>query len=534
MFMKNTLFFFLSLILMFFTGCKDDIEASKYINKVDNFDFEMIYEGVLHQFEPSDITQTLKLHFKDSKDLDVKIDVEVTHSIEGLSIGEYLNDVFISSNDFVYEIPIVGTPIDFGEYKVNVIVSGVTKEPIIKEFVFNVEEDVLEPIDPITITKIEFYGPIVNEKINDSYQLKISYDGGTEGTKLNVASVTGYLVPDETKLQSVSAEVGNGTGEITFDLGSDFFVSSTYQPAEDMSEGIDREIEIALKYNREDVSLSAELSKISFKSNGFVWNGYSYNEIKVGEQIWLDRNLGATSNNVEVPTTDTDNKVTGWNPNFNTYGHYYQRGRKTGIPLQSAETNPTPELAGQPWFQSSKNGNGTEDDWAKGFWTKAIESSKDENIWGQDSEKNPCPDGYKVPTVNEFIELINSLLSYYPTLDDDKTFEKEINNEGFLSKMINSKLQFPLSGAITGSGPSSIGLKNTGQEGMVGLAGLDKLKPCAPLTEAENGEIRLICSDLFTSNKKYPTMYLGVSNNKICITNCGPSVTIPIRAIKIQ
>lgn len=531
--MKNTISLFISLILFFLTGCKDDMDAPKYIEKVENFDFELNYEGVLHQFEPSDIAQTLKLHFKGCKDLDINIDVEVTQLVEGLSIGDFLSNVFITSEDFIYEIPIVGTPVGFGEFKVNVIVSGVTPEPVVKEFVFNVEEDILEPVDPITITKIEFYGPIVNGKISDSYQLKISYEGGTEGTKLNVASVTGYLVPDDTKLQSVSAEVGNGTGEITFDLGTDFFASSTYQPAENMSAGIDREIEIALKYNSEDVSLSAELSKITFKSNGFVWNGYSYNEIKIGEQIWLDRNLGATSNNIEKPTTDTDKKITGWNPNFNTYGHYYQRGRKTGIPLQSAETNPTPELAGQPWFQSSKNGSGTEEDWTKGFWTKAIDNSKTADIWSAVSEYNPCPRGYTVPSVSDFTKLIEELLKFKAELANNKTFSKDVNDEGYLDILMTSELRIPLAGAIGAAGPSSMGIKNTGQEAMVGLPGLDKDSPYAPVTTAEKGEIRLICSDLFT-NEKYPTMYLGVSNSVISIKQIGAGSTIPVRAIKIQ
>ena len=111
-------------------------------------------------------------------------------------------------------------------------------------------------------------------------------------------------------------------------------------------------------------------------------------------QIWMDRNLGAS----QVATSSTDAA---------SYGDLYQWGRAadghekilrvTGDAPTSGTTatNATTAVpnAGNPWDGLFINESSSPFDWL---------TTQDDNLWqGVNGTNNPCPAGYRVPTIAE-------------------------------------------------------------------------------------------------------------------------------------
>ena len=99
-------------------------------------------------------------------------------------------------------------------------------------------------------------------------------------------------------------------------------------------------------------------------------------------KIWMDRNLGAT----QVATSSTDAAA---------YGDLYQWGRGAdGHQLRTSSTTST---------QSSTDVPGNADYILNNIFPYDWRSTKNDNLWqGVNGVNNPCPSGYRLPTIAEW------------------------------------------------------------------------------------------------------------------------------------
>ncbi len=150
----------------------------------------------------------------------------------------------------------------------------------------------------------------------------------------------------------------------------------------------------------------------------FMYNGSSvtYGTVErayggiVGTKCWLDRNLGAT----QVATSST---------NAASYGDLFQWGR--GADGHQVRTSGTTEV------QSATDSPGHGDFIYEDEFTRDWRSPQNDNLWqGVNGINNSCPNGFRLPTVDE---LIAELASWDPNFNAAGAFA--------------SPLKLPLAGA---------------------------------------------------------------------------------------
>jgi uncharacterized protein (TIGR02145 family) len=137
------------------------------------------------------------------------------------------------------------------------------------------------------------------------------------------------------------------------------------------------------------VAAGTDGQTLSFYNGAPVWTGnisYANTVVSGGGRVWMDRNLGAT----QVATNISD---------VNAYGDLYQWGRgadghekRTSSTTNVLSNNVRPDH-GKFIISSTSN------------WL----SSNNVNLWqGESGVNNPCPNGFRVPTQDEWNIEINS------------------------------------------------------------------------------------------------------------------------------
>lgn len=115
--------------------------------------------------------------------------------------------------------------------------------------------------------------------------------------------------------------------------------------------------------------------------SGGTFDGYTYNLVTTATgRVWLDRNLGAT----QVASSSTDAA---------SFGDLYQWGRgtdghekRTSTSISTVSTKDTP---GHGFFINGNSFN----------WQSPVNTE----LWqGVDGKNNPCPKGFRLPTIEEF------------------------------------------------------------------------------------------------------------------------------------
>lgn len=450
---------------------------------------------------------------------------EITVECKGLPTGLSLPDTEFSVEKTKNEPAKLNIPlqrsegfdaVEAGEYPLNIKLSF--------------EDEIIETNLTLVVSKVLYIkniaveGGVVAGSSSDNLTVKVEYEDAESGAKLTLNSIEGWVSTTSSKELSLDADKGTAVFEV---LPSECEDSPL---TEDITYPTSQELTVSLFYNGVSLdNLDDEMKKKTVSADGFIWKNKFYRVITVGSQQWLDRNLGAVTNNnnIESLSLGENGIITAWTPDYGNYGEFYQRGRTTGIPLIYGNGITVPYFN----WETGKI-------WEEGYWTAStpdISPNNTKDLTGDDplvmEWNNVAPVGFDIPLQSDFNELI-------------ETVKTEIPEGNLLSKLMKSSLKFALSGAIQNNGPTKsvqeANQANTkGQNGMVGLPGLNKgpgQNEIIIITESPQGMLWLFTKDVKPGvvNAGYVySLRIGNSENiSSYYFSVNKNMSMPIRCIK--
>ena len=216
----------------------------------------------------------------------------------------------------------------------------------------DVNYSVTTPIAPYLDNK--FHNLVMT--IDRTSMMYFYIDGVSVGTPLNVSGVSSINLNSSTDNFYIGS-YGSNNGQ-----SPQYFLNGNISQASIYSRALTA-VEVLQNYN----ALRPRFGDVTNPTTG---------------RIWMDRNLGAT----QVATSSTDS---------NAYGDLYQWGRGAdGHQLRTSSTTSTQSSTDVPGNANYILNNISPYDWR---------STKNDNLWqGVSGVNNPCPSGYRLPTIAEW------------------------------------------------------------------------------------------------------------------------------------
>lgn len=333
------------------------------------------------------------------------------------------------------------SPLLSGQMKVDIQYSGEAVESNQSE---TFEIEVAEKTPDILISEIRLLGSIIEGGVqDDDFILEVDYSNGTQGKELFVEALSQCFDYDSEALAEVSSFlIKEQSATARFNLGSDVILNSKNISS---STGLSEQNIVLVNLNYNKSSLDEQQSEqINF--SGLIFNKLPYYTITLANgQLWLDRNLGASS----IEPSDEYASSVGCEYNWKAYGDFYQRGRSTGLKLKVDSNNPYAANSLQSYTKPYLDP--TSGDWEDGYWTNpstddlavptyssGYETTLD-NMWNSENggENNPCPEGYRLPTLSQ----VQSMFITVSGVDYSQSTVSSLN------KLI-TKMNFAYSGYI--------------------------------------------------------------------------------------
>ncbi|MCD7970306.1 MAG: fibrobacter succinogenes major paralogous domain-containing protein [Alistipes sp.] len=181
---------------------------------------------------------------------------------------------------------------------------------------------------------------------------------------------------------------------------------------------------LTVNFEKDDIVYTATVNVFiettggeQFVEETFIWNGLEYKTIHIdinndsyvdAGEVWLDRNIGATSNDPGLYGAN--------NGNPDSYGHYYQYGVSYGSSFITGYSIDFDAMT--PW--------------------------------------NICPDGYRVPTRTEFARAVQAAIPG-STLDDNNPLVT-VPGGNVAEALLDSPFRLPAVGALVEDVPQNVGL----------------------------------------------------------------------------
>jgi uncharacterized protein (TIGR02145 family) len=163
-------------------------------------------------------------------------------------------------------------------------------------------------------------------------------------------------------------------------------------------------------------------------------------------QIWLNNNLGADYSNVSSTSFNPVLQATS-GADYHAYGSFFQWGRPAdGHELISWSSS----TAGTATYGTTSTLNSTDTPTSALFITPANDpydwrSTQNDNLWqGEAGTNNPCPSGFRVPTVGELRTLVAAAgITDYITAAASKMRFSIPGNRDFSSGVLNYAGKYP-------------------------------------------------------------------------------------------
>ncbi len=219
-------------------------------------------------------------------------------------------------------------------------------------------------------------------------------DKNVSYTYLKDDTLTWTITGADKEKFDINSTTGNIKNKVNFDFES---------PDDNDTNNI-YEIEINVQDGTYKASKTVQIEVTDETIDGKKFGQTGYNMryesvLSSSGQRWLRTNLGAKYNDIDGGDFDPDINLSDGTNNYKAYGFLYQWGRGMDGHEQISWTD---NVSGSGNGVTSTQTNipahnkfiNTHDDWR---------NTNDSSLWSEESStNNPCPDGYRVPTIAEF------------------------------------------------------------------------------------------------------------------------------------